>query len=108
MSQDSEQELSQFKNDMNKTQNLLTQLNEIDAGSDEEIAQEKKRQQEERKNSGAKGLAAASHIVSGIIVGVALGYGLDVLAGIEPWGIIILTPIGFAGGMLNMVRSLER
>jgi len=108
MSQDSEKELSQFKNNMHRTQNLLMQLNEIDAGSDEEITEEKKRQQEERKNSGAKGLAAASHIISGILVGLGLGYGSDVLIGTLPWGIITLTLIGFIAGMLNMIRSLER
>ena len=107
MSQDSEKKLSQFKNNVDVSQNLLSKLNNIDAGSEEDIEAEIKRQKEERQNSGAKGMAAASHIVSGILVGVGLGYGLDVLIGTQPWGIIILTPIGFAGGMVNMVRSLD-
>ena len=63
--------------------------------------------EENRKNSGAKGFAAASHVISGILVGLGLGHGIDTVFGTEPWGIIILIPIGFIAGMLNMVRALD-
>ena len=107
MSQDSEKELSQFKKNADASEELLDALNQIDAGCDEEIEAEAQRKKEERQNSGAKGFAAASHVVSGILVGLGIGYGLDVVAGTEPWGLVIFIPIGFIAGMINMVRSLD-
>ena len=47
----------------------------------------------------------SSELVAGVLVGGGLGYGLDALAGTKPWGLIILLMIGFAAGVLNLVRS---
>jgi ATP synthase protein I len=50
----------------------------------------------------------ASEFVAGIIVGAALGWGLDRLAGTSPWGLIGFLLLGFAAGVLNVVRSSNR
>lgn len=47
----------------------------------------------------------ASEFVAGVLVGAALGWGLDKVAGTSPWGLIGLLLLGFCAGVLNVVRS---
>lgn len=47
----------------------------------------------------------SSELVAGVLVGGGLGLGLDHLAGTKPWGLIILLMVGFAAGVLNLVRA---
>ena len=47
----------------------------------------------------------ASEFVAAIIVGAGLGYGIDLVAGTRPWAMVILLLLGFAAGVLNVVRS---
>ncbi len=47
----------------------------------------------------------SSEFVSAILVGVFLGWGLDWLAGTWPWGMVIFLMLGFAAGVMNVLRS---
>jgi ATP synthase protein I len=47
----------------------------------------------------------ASEFVAGILVGAALGWGLDRVAGTSPWGLIGLLLLGFCAGVVNVVRA---
>ena len=47
----------------------------------------------------------ASEFVAAILVGLGLGWGADALFGTTPWGLIILMLLGFAAGVLNVVRA---
>lgn len=40
-----------------------------------------------------------------MLVGVALGWGLDSVAGTSPWGLIVFMMLGFAAGVVNVIRS---
>jgi ATP synthase protein I len=50
-------------------------------------------------------LRMASEFVAGVLVGAALGWGLDRVAGTSPWGLIGLLLLGFGAGVLNVVRA---
>ena len=50
----------------------------------------------------------ASEFVAGVLVGAALGWGLDRVAGTSPWGLIGLLLLGFCAGVLNVVRAAGR
>jgi ATP synthase protein I len=50
----------------------------------------------------------ASEFVAGVLVGAALGWGFDRLAGTSPWGLIVFLLLGFAAGVLNVVRVSNR
>lgn len=52
-----------------------------------------------------RGFRLASEFVAAIIVGAALGWGVDSLFGTTPWGLIILLLLGFAAGVLNVIRA---
>ena len=52
-----------------------------------------------------RGFRLASEFVAAIVVGALLGWGVDSLFGTMPWGMIILLLLGFAAGVLNVVRA---
>jgi ATP synthase protein I len=47
----------------------------------------------------------AAEFVAAIIVGLGLGWGVDQLFGTSPWGMIMLMLLGFAAGVLNVMRA---
>jgi ATP synthase protein I len=71
--------------------------------------------QEKARSAGPKGLAdnsgmalalkLGSEFVAGVIVGFVVGYGIDVVFGTRPWGMIVFLLLGFAAGTLNVMRS---
>lgn len=50
-------------------------------------------------------LKLSSEFVAGIVVGAGLGWLIDKAAGTSPWGLIIFLLLGFAAGVLNVLRS---
>lgn len=64
---------------------------------------------EGRQEGAGTGIAAAlklsSEFVAGILVGAGLGYLLDQVAGTSPWGLIVFLLLGFAAGVLNVLRA---
>ena len=61
------------------------------------------------KAGGAIGYGQAfklsSEFIAGIAVGVGIGWTIDRLAGTSPWGLIVFLLLGFAAGVLNVLRS---
>jgi ATP synthase protein I len=53
----------------------------------------------------ARGLRLSAEFVAGILVGAAIGWLLDRWLGTSPWGLIVLLLLGFAAGVLNVVRA---
>ncbi|EJF98952.1 hypothetical protein MEI_00119 [Bartonella vinsonii subsp. arupensis Pm136co] len=48
----------------------------------------------------------SSEFLASIIVGVVLGMGFDKLAGSWPWGLVFFLFLGFAAGVLSILRSV--
>ena len=53
----------------------------------------------------AKGFRLSSELVAGVIVGAGIGWLIDRWLGISPWGLIVFLLLGFAAGVLNVMRS---
>ncbi|MEH6726675.1 MAG: AtpZ/AtpI family protein [Hyphomicrobiales bacterium] len=70
----------------------------------------RKSQQVERSSSGkmemAQGLKLGAEFVSGILVGAGLGYVIDGWLGTSPFGLILFLLLGFAAGVMNVLRSI--
>lgn len=47
------------------------------------------------------------HLVSGPLVGFAIGYGLDAWLGTHPWCKIIFLLVGIGAGFLNVYRDTQ-
>lgn len=69
-----------------------------------EILQQQQRGLEFMGNVGVIGL----HMVSGPLVGVAIGYGLDAWLETGPWCKLIFLLVGVGAGFLNVYRDSRR
>ena len=69
-----------------------------------EILQQQQRGLEFMGNVGVIGL----HMVSGPLVGVAIGYGLDAWLDTGPWCKLIFLLVGIGAGFLNVYRDSRR
>lgn len=56
----------------------------------------------------AQALKLSSEFIAGIAVGAGIGWAIDRFAGTSPWGLIIFLMLGFAAGVLNVLRSVGR
>jgi ATP synthase protein I len=53
----------------------------------------------------ARGFRLSTELVAGVLVGAAIGWLLDRWLGISPWGMIVFLLLGFAAGVLNVMRT---
>jgi len=63
-------------------------------------------QQQSRSDFGAA-FKFAAELVVGVVVGGGLGWALDKQFGTAPWLMIVLVILGFAAGLLNVVRAAQ-
>ncbi|GAA4660611.1 AtpZ/AtpI family protein [Bartonella pachyuromydis] len=61
---------------------------------------------EEKQSGIARAVKLSSEFLASIIVGVVLGLGFDKIAGSLPWGLVFFLFLGFAAGILNILRSV--
>jgi ATP synthase protein I len=53
----------------------------------------------------ARGFRLSSELVAGVVVGALIGWGFDRLLSTSPFGLILFFLLGFAAGVLNVIRS---
>jgi len=53
----------------------------------------------------ARGFRLSTELVVGVLVGAGLGWLIDRWLGISPWGLIVFLLLGFAAGVLNVMRA---
>jgi ATP synthase protein I len=53
----------------------------------------------------SRGFRLASEFVAAILVGAGLGWIIDMFLPTRPWGTIVLLLLGFAAGVLNVIRA---
>jgi len=53
----------------------------------------------------AMGFRLSSELIAGVAVGALMGWGFDRLLSTSPFGLIVFVLVGFAAGVLNVVRS---
>jgi ATP synthase protein I len=58
-----------------------------------------------RASAMARGFRLSSELIAGVVVGAALGWGLDRMLSTSPWGMIVFVLLGFTAGVVNVVRS---
>lgn len=65
-----------------------------------------------KKNSNLELLGLASmmgiHLVSGVLVGLGMGYYLDKYFGTKPWLTVVFLIFGIIAGYKNMFREMQR
>ena len=53
----------------------------------------------------SRGLRLGSEFIAAILVGAGIGYLLDLWLQTSPWLLLVMVLVGFAAGVLNVVRS---
>jgi ATP synthase protein I len=53
----------------------------------------------------ARGFRLSTELIAGVVVGAAIGWALDRWLGISPWGLIVFLLLGFAAGVVNLMRA---
>jgi ATP synthase protein I len=85
---------------------LAARLRKLDAMLDRKTDERKSAERRRPVNAGfAMALRLSTEFVAAILVGAGLGWGIDQLLGIAPWGMIVLLMLGFCAGVLNVLRS---
>jgi ATP synthase protein I len=56
----------------------------------------------------AYGFRMSSELVGAIVVGGLIGYALDRLLGTTPWLFLLFFVLGFAAGILNILRAYKQ
>jgi ATP synthase protein I len=82
-------------------------------GLGDQLGQQRPRQPSESRPSRpaadasgyARGFRLSSELVAGVLVGAGIGWALDRLLGISPWGLIVFLLLGFAAGIVNVIRA---
>jgi ATP synthase protein I len=79
----------------------------------ERLAQHQGKDRETEAGSGprsdpsalARGFRLSSELVGAVAVGAFIGWALDRWLGISPWGLIVFLLLGFAAGVINVMRA---
>ena len=53
----------------------------------------------------ARGFRLSTELVAGVLVGAFIGWALDKWLGSSPWGMFVFLLLGFAAGVINVMRA---
>jgi ATP synthase protein I len=86
---------------------LSRRLRELDRRLDENRAERQQAAPVEPSDRPGFGMALrlGADFVAGVVVGAAVGWGIDKLFGTSPWGLIVFLLFGFAAGILSVMRT---
>ena len=66
-----------------------------------------KRHQDEHYSQAQMAWRMVIELVTGLLIGFGMGYGLDMLFGTAPWLMIVFTLLGLAAGVKVMLRTAK-
>jgi ATP synthase protein I len=88
---------------------LSARLKSLDARISQASEQRAEAEPRERPKQDSSAIGQAfrysAEFVSGVLAGGILGWLIDRLFGVSPWGLIICLILGFCAGMLNLLRA---
>src|SRR4030081_1178598 len=58
-----------------------------------------------RASAMARGFRLSSELIAGVVVGAVIGWGFDRLLSTSPFGLIVFFLLGFAAGVIHVMRS---
>lgn len=58
-------------------------------------------------NAASMAMRMGGEFVAALLVGAAIGFGIDQFAPTKPWGLVVGLVMGFAAGVTNVVRAAK-
>jgi len=86
-------------------EDLDAKLSALKSQRDEEARKQKAKAEASKKSGLGAAWKISSELVAAVIVGSAIGYGLDYVFGTSPLMLIIFILFGCAAGILNVFRA---
>ena len=99
----SPQERAQFEHRISELGDRLGRVR-----SQRDVQQNAGASAETRGRDMAYGMRMAAELVAAIIVGGVIGWSLDWVLGSRPWLFLLFFLLGFAAGVVNVLRAYER
>lgn len=94
--------------DTSAKDDLESRLNDLNKRHGRDVNGKQRDEIKKPGNSGmANGMRIASEFISAILVGAAIGYGIDWFFEIAPLAMILFMMLGFAAGVLNVIRMTK-
>ena len=91
---------------MSDDSDLARRRAELDAKlAARQVHEEANRPRNAAKSDLARGLKLSSEFIAGVLVGALIGYLFDRFLGTSPFGLIVFLLLGFAAGVLNVLRE---
>jgi len=88
---------------------LSARLKSLDARISQASVQRAEAEPRARQTSDSHALGQAfrlsAEFVAGVVAGGIIGWLIDHLFGLSPWGLIVCLILGFCAGMLNLMRA---
>jgi ATP synthase protein I len=90
-----------------RLQRLDQQLSELrkDREGQAKQSEHESRNQSASASAMARGFRLSSELVGGVIVGSIIGWSIDRWLSTSPWGLMVFLMLGFAAGVLNVMRA---
>lgn len=90
-----------------RLQRLDQRISEIRKGRDDQAKQSEHESQNRSASASAmaRGFRLSSELVGGVIVGSIIGWSIDRWLSTSPWGLMVFLMLGFAAGVLNVMRT---
>ena len=90
--------------------NLTARLKSLDARLDKATADRRETAEPRNRSTSdssavGQGLRLSAEFVSGVVAGGIVGWLVDRLFGVAPFGLIVCLILGFCAGMLNLLRA---
>lgn len=92
---------------MNKPDDIKEMENKIEAFKSKRKAEKISSENKQPDGSFAKGFQFSIDLISGVFIGAAIGYFLDIVFKTKPICLAILTVFGGAAGILNIYKSVH-
>ena len=93
---------------MNKIPNDIKDINKrIDDLKEKEALLRKDKPESAFIHASKAGFRVGTELLSGVLVGIAIGYFLDKLLGTKPWLMILFMFFGSGAGILNVYRFVK-
>jgi ATP synthase protein I len=90
-----------------RLQRLGERLQQNKTGRDDEAGSSRGQGSSSGSNASAlaRGFRLSTELVAGVLVGAFIGWALDRWLGSSPWGMFVFLMLGFAAGVVNVIRA---